>query len=447
MMYILVILLFCMVVLFYLMFDRNILSPTVIGTGMFFASSLIALLYMEKWQFEISIHTTLIIITSLFSMGAGEFLVHLINYKKNPFIKKDFANGDAIVVKNSYIFILVFIFSVLLFVYYKSTLVMAEEAGYKQGNGLMMLAYARIAVVNTSGEYAKRSSLARWSFTMIKNVAYVFSYIFLYNKVICRKRRIIIQLLPVILFIPYIILSTGRTEFIHLITIWIIVGSCFFMQRNGWNPYYSGKIIRIGALGITIFFIIFTVIGLLKSSHVSESALDTIAFYTGLSIPSLDQYFQNCPYPPNQIFGEHTLYGIYGILKKFIDLPRLYAPWEFAHFHRVSGNVFTIIRRYHQDYGYFGLYFLMFFLGFFYSFLFLKFKDTRKNMGLLFYAFLFSPIVEFSIEERFFMEIVALPTLQSLFFIWLLFKLFINNSINNVYNVNKYSQYFLGITR
>ena len=437
MIYILVFLLFIMIFFFYLLFDKNILSPTVIATGMFFVSSVIALLYIDKWKFVFSIHTTLIIITSLFSMGMGEFLVHAMNYKRNPYKKIIFKNEKPILIKSSYIIGLLIIFSALLIVYYKSTLVLAEEVGYKKGNGLLMLAYARTAVNNIDGKYSKRSGIARWTFTIIRSIAYVFSYIFLYNKIICKKKHIFIQLTPVILFTPYIVLSTGRTEFIHLITIWILIGSCFFMQKKGWNPYYTTKIIRIGILGIFIFLILFTIIGLLKSSHASKSALDVVAFYSGLSIPSLDYYFQNCPYPKNQIFGEHTLFGIYGILKKFIDIPRLYAPWEFVHFHGVSGNVYTVIRRYHQDYGYFGLYIIMFFLGFFYSLLFLRFKDSRKKVGLLVYALLFSPIVEVSIEERFLMEIIALPTIQSIFFIWIFFKIFVNNSIKNIKTVNK----------
>ena len=428
MMYVLVLMLLAQIIFFYLLFDRNILSPTVIGTAMFFVSSLIALLYAPKWQTGISVHTTLVILSSLFVMGMGELMVHLVNYKRNQFAKVDLSGEQAIEVKRITVYGIIIVFSVLLLNYYRETVKLAEEAGYKQGSGALMLAYARIASLNENGKFSRRNSIAMYSYTLIKNIAYVFSYIFLYNKIICKKKHIAFEFLPVAIFIPYIILTTGRTEFIYLITVWIICGSVFYMQTKAWNPYYTGRIIRIGIFGIMFFLLVFVLVGSLKSTSLWENVFDSIAKYTGFSIPSLDIYFKNVPYPENTYFGEHTLFGIYAILKKFnASLPEFYAPWEFVNAYRVRGNVYTIIRRYHQDYGYFGLYFMMFFLGFFYSFLYLKFNNKRRNMGILFYAFIFSPIVEMSIEERFFMNVIKLSTLQSLFFTWFFFKVFVNN--------------------
>ena len=83
-----------------------------------------------------------------------------------------------------------------------------------------------------------------------------------------------------------------------------------------------------------------------------------------------------------------------------------YAPYDFVEFNGISGNVYTAIRRYHQDLGIVGLYGLMFFLGFFYAFFYLL-VNKRSCFGLLLYAYIIAPIVEISIEERFFMSILT----------------------------------------
>ena len=47
---------------------------------------------------------------------------------------------------------------------------------------------------------------------------------------------------------------------------------------------------------------------------------------------------------------------------------------------------------------------------------------------LLVYAFIFSPVVEMSIEERFFMNVISLSTLYMVVFTLLMFRVFIKDS-------------------
>ena len=424
MMYVLVIMLLAEIIFFYLLFDRNILSPSVIGTAMFFVSSLFAFFYQNKWQTTISSHTVFVIITSLLALGAGECLVHLMNFKRNQFIKVNISAISPIKTSKMLIAGISVLFILLLFNYYRETVKIAKEAGYR-GDGLL-LQYARTADLNKFGTFSKRNFLARQSSVIVRSAAYVFSYIFLHNAIFFNKKNFS-QLIPVLLFFPFMLLSTGRTQFIYLIASWIIFGTVFFMQTKAWNPKYTAKIVCFGIIGMLTFLLLFVISGSFKSSRILENALDTIAFYAGLSIPSLDLYFENVPYPPNQIFGEHTLTGIYSVLRHFSDaIPWLYTPWsDFATFHNVRGNVYTVIRRYHQDFGYIGLYMMMFFLGFFYSFLYLKFNRKQKNLGLLLYAMIFAPIVEMSIEERFFMTVVSSGTVYSFFYGSILFRLIV----------------------
>lgn len=431
-------------ILFFILFDRNILSPSVIGTSMFVVSTLFAVLNVDNWKFSISPLTVLVICLSLSFLGAGEFFIHFCNYRHNQFRKIDYQqNNVGIKISTGSILLIVSVFGVLLVNYYKKTVNLAVQAGYKSNSGMLMLAYARTASLNRHGNYEGIGRFAAYSYTFMQTIAYVFSYIFLYNKIIAAKRHCAKYLLPVFLFIPYIILSTGRTSFIYLIMVWIVVGSCFYMQKKGWKPRYVLKIIGIGLGGMMLFLLLFILAGSFKSETIMKSAWKTISLYAGLSIPSLDWYFTEFNPPMNEYFGEHVFFGIYGILNRINpSIPNFYAPWtEFATFNHTRGNVYTIIRRYHQDFGYFGLFFMMFCLGAFYSFFFLRLNNTRKNAGLLIYAFIFSPIVEMSIEERFFMNIITLKTVQMIVLSYIMFQVFINNS------GKKFTIYFFKVNR
>lgn len=203
------------------------------------------------------------------------------------------------------------------------------------------------------------------------------------------------------------------------------------MQKYKWNYKKTLRIIKNAVYSIIFFLGVFILSGSLKSDSIMDNIWHTISFYAGGSIPSLDYYFTEYKAPVNKYFGEHTLFGVYGFLSRYdTSIPRLYKPDVFVSFGSrkkgFTGNVYTIIKRYHQDFGYKGLYSMMFFLGVFYSFLFLKTNNTRRKASLLIYAFIFSPVVEMSIEERFFMDIVSLTRIKEVIFLFVLFNFLIN---------------------
>jgi oligosaccharide repeat unit polymerase len=180
--------------------------------------------------------------------------------------------------------------------------------------------------------------------------------------------------------------------------IWIILGGIFSQQKNKKSTW---KVLFAGVSGILLFIVIFILAGFFRGWRTNKLSIwYNISQYTGGSIPALNDYLLN-PRPPNGYFGENTLFGIYSLLRKLgFNYPAFYPPYEFTRFYDMGTNVYTAIRRYLEDYGYFGLYLIMMFLGFFYSLFFLIAKK-RNDFLLLLYAGVFFPIVELSIEERF----------------------------------------------
>lgn len=177
-------------ILFYIFFDRNILSPSVIGTSMFVVSTLFAVFNKNNWEYSFSSVTVLVIISSLLVFATGEFLVRLCMYKRSQFREIKYKNNAPIDVSFTLILGIVFVFGLLLGNYYKETVKLAKAMGYGKESGALMLAYARMATTSRKDISVSRNLLANYSFIFIKAIAYVFSYIFLYNKIVFSKKTL-----------------------------------------------------------------------------------------------------------------------------------------------------------------------------------------------------------------------------------------------------------------
>lgn len=431
MIWILLFLLIALDILLFIFFDRNILSPSVLAVSMFVLSTFVACLNINVWKFTISAHTVVMILTSLVALGAGEFTVRLFCYKRKQ-SKKNLIPSAQIELSSMLVMVISIVLILLCIHYLKELMRLAVAAGYKKNEGLLFVAYVRAASLKPE-VYGRIDRLAGWSSTFANVFAYIFLYIICFNKIYFNKFNIL-YLMPIITYLPYIVFSGGRTQFIYIIAFLIVVGGTFYLQKNKWRLKSMFKILKTGILGIILFFCIFIAVGSLKSSIFVKKAFSTISFYTGMSIPSLDDYFLN-PRPKGEYFGEHVLFGIYNFLREFDDsIPIFYAPYDFVSFNGTSGNVYTVIRRYHQDFGLFGLYGLMFFLGFFYGSFYLL-VNKKACFGLLVYGFIIAPIVEISIEERFFMSIVSHSTFAVIILLYCVFLLCCNKNFRRNFSL------------
>lgn len=422
MIWVLLFLLIAFDIFLFILFDRNILSPSVLAVSMFVLSTFVACLNIETWKFTISAYTVVMIMTSLFALGAGEFIVRLFycgwNQKEGIEIPK-----EPIEISTPLIICVCVVLCLLCVHYVQELLRLAVAAGYRKDEGLLFVAYVRKATLRPE-IYGRIDRLAGWSSTIAQIFAYVFLYSICYNKVYFNKFNFL-YLIPVITYLPYTVFSGGRTQFIYIIAFLIVVGGTFYLQKNKWKLKSVLTVIKAGFWGIVFFLCIFIAVGSLKSSTIVETAFSTISHYTGMSIPSLDDYFLN-PRPKGEYFGEHVLFGIYGFLREFNPaIPEFYAPYDFVEFNGTSGNVYTVIRRYHQDFGILGLYGLMFFLGFFYAYFYLL-VNKQSCFGLLLYGYIIAPIVECSIEERFFMSIVSHSKFAVILLLYIVFVFFTN---------------------
>lgn len=209
---------------------------------------------------------------------------------------------------------------------------------------------------------------------------------------------------------------------------------CLSMSDNNWrikNDFKYGKVMIIGVISFALVFIVLAN----NRSGGGFNVLRSVSVYSGSSVMALDKYIsENGISSVATYFGEETqplLYSITNALKLTSHsatavMPPVYLGDDMT-------NIYTALRRYIHDFGFIGMCFIMFFLGYLYSFLFKRIiKRNGRSLSLIVYAFISYPIIEMSIEERFFSNLLTARTVYCLFYLWFFYRIIYRNGKNNI---------------
>jgi oligosaccharide repeat unit polymerase len=431
----------------FFLFNKEILSPTFIVCGVFLISVLFACLYANKWQISISYITVIVITTVLFTFGLGELFVRRVLFRRKNISESVIPNKPIRIPLWSIIIIVLFA-GALIAVNFLHIISLAEIVGYERGvSEKTIIYYVREASLKNITSRSAYYSIVIHGQHIICALGYVFCFIFIFNAVFFRKyKKNMRNIIPVLAIFPFIVLSGGRTGLILLVSEAMIIFALFFMQKNKWTQSAIRQISKTVLVGFITFYMLFIIAGSFKSEAFSKKPIDAIAFYTGLSIPSLDKYLNDESRSESNYFGEETLSSFYGIIKKTgVNVPDEYIQYkhlEFTRFVGVEGNVYTAIRRLLHDYGWVGMYCLMFFFGMFYSSFFIYIKN-KQTCAVILYAIVFYAAIMMSIDEQFFVTVLSLSFLERMFFIFIFYEIFVRKFIdlriwyNNVFKNSK----------
>lgn len=390
----------------YIILRKDILSPSLWAAIMFLVSIIVNIINVDRWESDFSIKAMVIIAIGLISISLGEIIVRFFcnwEYYNNYNEKTKYR---PIKVKQAKFFFLIIVQLVVLALNYNS---ITSLVGAHSDN---VLRSAR----NLYGGGAGGSIVLRMT-EFSKAIAYMFIYLIIYNKIICRTKINKWYVFPILIYFINGILSTGRTVFIRLIVYTFFLFTLFYVKTHGNKLKQLNKIFCIGILALFCFFIIFTAVGKLLEKGIYNTAIDVFQIYTGSSIYLFNQYIENPPKTTNSLFGEHTLYGIRNILSYIIpSVTHTSDPsLEFRYIPHWYSNIYTAFRRYHQDFGILGVIIICLMLGMFYSKLRINAgQDSQCGWKSIFYAWSIYPIIEIAIEERFFMNYISASSLFSL---------------------------------
>ena len=262
-----------------------------------------------------------------------------------------------------------------------------------------------------------------------KILAYIFSYIYIWNLITFKEKKYVYLLVPTI-YIIVSLLTSGRIYFIYYA---IFVYTLFFLLIKKNVRFSLRKIIKFIiyiSIFLFFFFILFAVLANMVGRNTSHSIFVQLSVYIGGPLISFNKFVNSFNFSKPDYLVEETLIGIYQVLRKIgiIDVP-LTRHLPFVQFGDNWGNVYTAMRRYIHDYGIIASMIIVSCIGFIYEFFYgLISKKTYLSLHCFLYAMWIYPIPMMIIDDLFLSNLLGINTIYDLFFLLLLYRIFIKKN-------------------
>lgn len=425
MIYLLLFTLTLLVLIFFLMFGNDLLSPSIAFTLPFIVSNCFLIINVNSWNISIQSRTFFVILTGICALFLGELITRTYFIDKHKKHSKTVSKGyfSQVLEPKKIATNLIIIYMLVILVWYFHH-VYTTAMLFQKTNIPLLGAYRRAEkAINPILRLGITSSLA---------IAYFYLLAFLDNYINLGIKKMK-YLIPVLLFFIMSILSSGRMDVLYLIISGLSVSYILYKKKYGWRNTLNLKFFRIGVLFFLLFFVVFYFLGMLTGKSNNDSFFNIISLYAGSSIAALDSFLVDFDYDIAN-FGSETLHGVTNFFRIFGVEITLTGDriLEFVHLGTMphSTNIYTAFRRLLNDYGYLGMILIQFFTGIFYSVIYLKNKyNLYKNekFGILFYVFLFRYLVFQVIDERIIVNVFTITTIIQIVLILFLFKFVAKN--------------------
>lgn len=396
--------------------SRFIFAPVTIVLAVFFVSTFVCAANFKYWG-DISTTTFFVIITALLAFSIGHTLSERITVSRKDneynYLLSDIAGWKTVIA----------IVFMIVVTYFDFRDVLAVSGGASTSL-LQVVASARrnLYIENAAIEHG---ALLQQGIYICRVLAYLYIFDLLYTRKYKEGKIKLLSLIPIAIYTIQAILSTGRTEFIYILYAFLVMNYCLSMSRNSWTRKRDFKYTKQIFWAVVAFLVLFLVLANVRSSG-EFHPFRTLSVYMGSSISALSQYIErNGIWKVSSYFGEETMSLLYTLLRPLglsnhstvVVLGLVYVDTSIT-------NIYTTLRRYLHDFGYLGMLGIMFLLGTGYSY---AFKNIRRNnehgLKLIIYSFLSYPLVEMSIEERFFSNLITARTVYCLIYFVVLYKL------------------------
>ncbi|MBU1145347.1 MAG: oligosaccharide repeat unit polymerase [Firmicutes bacterium] len=423
----LILLLFVLLVIEFLLYiinHKELLHPSIWFVSAFVFSTFIALINSKAWG-DISIFTVLVILLGVvsFLIGSisGTIIVSKLKAKKDLRKLSEYYVSSSI--KKSIVIIVIlfmFIITIQYFVFIYNQSVLAGNPG-----GLnAMLSYVR-SISRDSELFSEVNSFINYGLIISQAFGFIFAFICIKNSILSYKKFNFVYLVPIIIYLVQAILTTGRTKMINFLVFMFFSTLVIIKEKKLWSKKLNRIIIRYMILMVIIILVIFMGIDLTLRGSIygtEWTVFYQISKYTGSSIKAFDLFLRNIVQFP--FSGDETLYNIYSILNRFgFHFEIGSNALQSVHFSNITTNVYTALRRYIHDYGFFGMVLIQFILGLLFSSVFEYIKKGYNNGTLLIlYSMNMYIIVYMSIEERFFLSAISINSMVTIIIVALLWK-------------------------
>lgn len=426
---ILLVILSTLAVIGYFVFEKDILSPTIITILIYLFSTFLAWIGYFSWNtVNISIKLVLIIITGIISFGVGEFTYRKLKKKKAGLDKeKDkeiYAYNKKQIDLKIWKKILLLTFVILTtFLMFSEMKRICVESGYEVAAfGEVLSTYRKISPL-FSTELLKSNNTINVFVSQMKKVCdvicIIITFIILNNiinnnwkkkNIIKFLKRNIIYFLIIVSCYVLSLLTTGRAQLMkYLIAAFFIYILLNYKKNQGKDLLKKFLIVAASmvVVCVTVFYFMLPILG----RETKTNFKDYISFYFGCSVPSFQLYLDNPPEKDGH-FGSESLYGIQSFLYK-INVSDYVNPisreWvKISHF---KSNVYTGYRRYFNDFGILGVIICSFIFGFTISHIYINAKKKNDFRYLIFFAFYSYILIDQVRDELFFTRFIHINTI------------------------------------
>ncbi len=405
----------------YLANSRDILAPGVLLVVGYLIACISCIFNIEEWGVNLHFKTLLLISVGISSFLFGEFIVNISRKKGLSF--NDMTQPSTIIVSDLKI-ILFSLFNVVVFVLAIKDMINVA-GGWLGSLNTTMNQYRAAFSYNDVRTDTTVVQLMKIS----KGAAYTFIYIFLNNVVSvddAQKKGIVRKnlkyMIPVISYLILTLFRSGRLNVIMLLVAGIFYWYFLWHRRVGWNRVLSGKFVKRIIVVFIVFCITFFATRELVGRQNKSTFIDYLTMYFGGSFQLLDQFLKS----NDVVGGTESFPGILMSLRKiglYNEYIRKSLEFRTTPTGIYLGNIYTGLRRFYNDFGYFGLVIFQMIYGILFSVLYRKIRSlrslNRNNLFLIIFygTVLFAPLTQ-AMEDHFWIDI-CIGYFIELFIIWL----------------------------
>lgn len=306
---------------------------------------------------DISARTLFVIGGSLTVTALGEYAAYKVRVsfvsKKKRINNAFYWTGKEICVSKIKVYLVTAIFLLVAISRFKNLMRIAREFGNAQSGAsfIVLMGIARTAMIDSKAKLQLGNFFTNQLVYISEIAGYFFLFVFLYNLIVCKKRKFYL-LFPLVPDFLMRLVSTSRTAFLMNFLAFIVL---YFMVQH---KDVRTKTLRIPSwllLGGVIFVILFLWYGISRNNVFSIPLIDYLQMYTCSAIYALDYKLLN-GWTQNLDFGYNTLRGIYEMLgipmKQEIIWGKGMLTFNVNGYH---SNIYTSLLAPIQDYGYLGM--------------------------------------------------------------------------------------------
>lgn len=234
-------------------------------------------------------------------------------------------------------------------------------------------------------------------------------------------------------------LSGSKAPILGLVVLFGVMYFYNYYAKLG-KFYISKKLFFRFAILLILLALSFRGLSLLIGRNVSERTnIDLLAEYCGAQIKNFDIYLHENPNKTKtKVWGENSFINFYTDIypQKFTAEPDVF---QFVNNHSL-GNVYTLFKPYHQDFGNMGVFMMSLFIAFVSMFFYTKstytFKNpTQINANLIIYSTMAMSLFMGFFSSRFTESICRPGWIRTVIYIfilvWIVNSFFINHTIKN----------------